>query len=334
MTQTALVTGATGFIGSNLCRGVIEAGYNVRVFHRSTSSLRLIDDLDVDHALGDINEPKTLVEAMRGVEVVFHTASRVDYWRGPDGMYSSTVGGTRNILGAALEAGVQRVVYTSSVAALGVPTNLKAVGDHPPLLMNETHAWNYRPEWWRYGHAKHLAEMEVQKVVARGLDVVIVNPSMVLGPRDVNRISGELVIQVARGIVHFGIPGGMNAIHIKDAVRGHLLALERGKRGERYILGGENNTFLKFIQVTAEVVGVKPPKYAIPSWILRPLAGPLDLLCRFVPMPFNGDLLRFSNQYMYYDTQKAQKVLGLTGLHTIRSALQETYDWYKAEGMI
>ena len=289
MTQTVLVTGATGFIGSNLCRGLLDAGYDVRIFRRPTSSLRLIDDLDVDHVLGDINEPKTLVEAMRGVEAVFHTASKVDYWRGSNGMYPSTVGGTRNVLAVALDAGVQRVVYTSSVASLGVP-DVKAVGGQFPLLMNETHAWNYRPEWWRYGHAKHMAEMEVQKAVAKGLDVVIVNPSMVLGPRDVNRISGEIVVLVARGIVRLGIPGGMNAIHIKDAVRGHLLALERGRRGERYILGGENNTFLKFIQVTAEVVGVKPPKYAIPSWILRPLASPLDLLCRFVPMPFNGDL--------------------------------------------
>jgi dihydroflavonol-4-reductase len=328
-----LVTGATGFLGSNLCQGLVNAGFHVRAFHRTTSSIKLIDDLELESAIGDLNKPETLVEAMQGIDAVFHTASKVDYWRGKNGMYESTVGGTRNVLKAALKAGVKRVVYTSSVASLGVP-DLKVPGDHPPLLMNETHVWNYRPEWFRYGHAKHMAEMEIQDAVAQGLDAVIVNPSMVLGPGDVNRISGEIVIQVARGIVRFGIPGGMNGIHVNDAVRGHLLALERGQRGERYILGAENKTFMEFIQLTAEVVGRKPPRYVIPSWILRPLAGPLDFLCRFVPMPFNGDLLRFSNQPMFYDTRKSKEELGLTDLLPIRTALQDAFEWYKAQGMV
>ena len=333
MTKKILVTGATGFIGSNLCRGLLESGYQVRAFHRETSSLALINDLQLEHAVGDLYIPHTLEAAMQGVDGVFHTASKVDYWRGSDSIYKSTVGGTRHVLEAALKAGVNRVVYTSSVASLGVPDQ-KLPGNHPSLLMNETHAWNYRPEWFRYGHAKYLAEMEVQKAVAQGLDAVIVNPSMVLGPGDTNRISGEIVIQVARGIVRFGIPGGMNAIHIKDAVRGHILALEKGLCGERYILGAENKSFLEFIQITANVVGRKPPKRVIPSWILRPMARPLDLLCRFVPMPFNGDLLRFSNQNMFYDNTKAQQKLGLTDLLSVRTALQDSYAWYKAQDMI
>jgi len=333
MTKKILVTGATGFIGSNLCCNLIESGYQVRAFHRETSSKKLIEGLQLEHAVGDLNIPDTLVAAMEGVDAVFHTASKVDYWRGSDGIYKSTVDGTRNVLEAALKAGVNRVVYTSSVASLGVPDNTLP-RDHLPLLMNETHAWNYRPEWFRYGHAKHLAEMEVQKAVAHGLDVVIVNPAMVLGPGDRHRISGEIVIQVARGIVRFGIPGGMNAIHVKDAVRGHMLALERGRCGERYILGAENKTFLEFIQMTAEVVGKKPPKYIIPSWILRPLAKPLDMLCRFVPMPFNGDLLRFSNQNMFYDNRKAQHELGLTNFLPVRIALQDAFTWYKEQGMV
>lgn len=333
MSKIALVTGSTGFIGSKLCRALLEAGYQVRAFHRPNSSQKLIQDLDVDHALGDVTQPGTITMAMEGVDVVFHTASKVDYWRGPDGMYKITVGGTQNVLGAALDAGVQRVVYTSSVAAFGLPASIPK-NEHPPLLMNENHAWNYRPEWWRYGHAKHLAEMEIQKAVARGLDSVIVNPSMVLGPGDINRISGEIVIQVARGIVRFGISGGMNAVHIDDVVRGHLLALERGRMGERYILGGGNHTYLDFIQTTARIVGVRPPTKIIPAWLLRPAAGPLDLLCRLVPMPFNGDLLRFSGHYLYYDTKKAQQELGLTGLRSVQTALQDTYDWYRAQGMV
>ncbi|MCJ7700546.1 MAG: NAD-dependent epimerase/dehydratase family protein [Anaerolineales bacterium] len=333
MPKIALVTGSTGFMGSNLCRALLASGYQVRAFHRSGSSLKLLAGLDVEHALGDVTQADTLVTALKGAEVVFHAASKVDYWRGGGGMYAVTVGGTQNVARAALEAGVQRLVYTSSVASLGIPEPIRgkrgAAG-----LMNENHVWNYRPAWWRYGHAKHLAEMEIQKAVAQGLDAVIVNPSMVLGPGDANRISGEIVIQVSRGIVRFGIGGGVNAIHIQDAVRGHILALERGRTGERYILGGENHSYLDFIQTTADVVGVRPPKSILPSWLLRPLAGPLDILCQLVPMPFNGDLLRFSGRYLYYDTQKAQQVLGLTALHSVRMAIQEAYEWYKAEGMV
>jgi dihydroflavonol-4-reductase len=324
----ALVTGSTGFIGSHLCRALLDAGYQVRAFHRRTSSLDLIQHLEVEHAIGDVTQPQTLSEALRKVDVVFHAASKVDYWRGPDGMYPITVGGTRNVLQAALDAGVQRVVYTSSVASLGVPDS------NSVQLINENHVWNYRPEWWRYGHAKHLAEREVQTAVAQGLDAIIVNPSMVLGPGDANRISGEIVVQVARGIVRFGIPGGMNGIHIDDVARGQLLALEHGRTGERYILGGENDTFLHFIQKTAQVVGRRSPQLIIPSWILQPLASPLDFICRFIPMPVNGDLLRFTNHYLFYDTTKAQRELGFMAQKSIRQALQDAYDWYKNVGII
>lgn len=333
MSKLALVTGSTGFVGSSLCRALLESGFDVRAFHRTSSSLMLIQDLDLEHAVGDITQPDTLVEAMKGVDVVFHTASKVDYWREPDGMYKVTVGGTSHVLQTALQAGVERVVYTSSVGSLGVP-DIKGRAGHDPILINENHVWNYRPNWWRYGHAKHLAENEVQKAVAQGLDVVIVNPSMILGPGDINRISGEIVIMMAKGVVFVAIPGGINAIHIDDVIRGHLAALDNGSRGERYILGGENNTFLKIMQTTAEIVGVRPPQRVIPSWVLVSLAEPLDLLCRFMPMPFNGDLLRFCSRYMYYDTRKAEDELGFKAVYTFRDALQSTYEWYKSQEMV
>jgi dihydroflavonol-4-reductase len=155
-----------------------------------------------------------------------------------------------------------------------------------------------------------------------------------LGPGDIHRISGEIVVQVARGIVRFGIPGGMNAIHIDDVAHGQLLALEHGHTGERYILGGENDTFLHFIQKTAQVVGRRPPTLIIPGWVLRPLASPLDLLCRFIPMPINGDLLHFSSRHLYYDTTKAQQELGFVAQRSVQEALQDAYNWYKNAGII
>jgi dihydroflavonol-4-reductase len=333
MPKTALITGSTGFIGSQLCRELLAAGYQVRAFHRPTSSLTLLQGLDVDHALGDITQPATLATAMKGIDVVFHTASKVDYWRGEGGLYPVTVGGTCNVLQAALEAKVHRVVYTSSAAALGI-TGYAPPNNLPPLLMNETHVWNLPPRSWRYGHAKYLAEMEVQKAVARGLDCVIVNPTMVLGPGDINRISGEIIVQAVRGLVRFWTSGGLNAIHIDDVVRGHILALERGQMGERYILGGENQTFIDFFQTVTKIVGARPPQFFIPAWLLRPAAGPLDLLCHVFPLPFNGNILRFSGHFLYYDTNKAQQELGLIELRSVRTALQDTYDWYRARGMI
>ena len=333
MPKLALVTGSTGFLGSNLCRTLLEQGYDVRAFHRTTSSLKLIDDLDMEHAVGDITQPETIINAMEGVDVVFHTASKVDYWREPDGMYKVNVEGTGHVIRAALDARIERVVYTSSVGSLGVP-DLNGNSGSDPILLNENHTWNYQPQRWRYGHAKHMAEYEIQKAVAQGLDVVIVNPSMVLGHGDINRISGQIVILMAKGVAILGIPGGINAIHVDDVVRGHLLALKNGKRGERYILGGENDTFLRFMQTTAEIIGVKPPARIIPAWVLLPMAAPLDLLCRIIPMPFNGDLLRFCSYYMYYDTQKAEDDLGFKAEYTFRDAIKSTYDWYQAQGII
>ncbi len=323
----ALVTGSTGFIGSHLCRSLLEKGYQVRAFQRATSSQQLISDLEVEPVIGDLTQPETIAAAMQGVDVVFHTASKVDYWRGLNGMYPVTVGGTENVLQAAIENKVQRVVYTSSVAALGIP-------NQDDMLMNETHSWNYRLEWWRYGHAKHMAERAVQTAVAQGLDAVIVNPSMVLGPGDVNRISGEVVVQVAKGIIKFGIPGGMNGIHVADAVCGQIAALENGKTGERYILGGENLTYLDLITRTAKIVEAAPPLANIPAGLLRPLAAPLDWLCRLTPMPFNGDILRFAGQNMFYDMQKAQRELGFRAEKSIEIALGDTYNWYRQKGIV
>jgi dihydroflavonol-4-reductase len=338
----ALVTGSTGFIGSHLCRALLTQGYKVRAFQRTTSSQLLIADLEVEPAIGDLTQPETITAAMQDVDIVFHTASKVDYWREQNGMYPVTVRGTQNVLQAALQNGVKRVVYTSSVAALGVPdlpgfaqkNVAQGKYENPAGLINETHTWNYHPEWWRYGHAKHMAEREVQTAVAQGLDAVIVNPSMVLGPGDVNRISGEVVVQVAKKIIKFGIPGGMNGIHVADAVRGHMDAMERGKTGERYILGGENLSYFDLITRTAKILGVAPPLANLPAALLRPLATPLDWICRLTPMPFNGDILRFAGQNMFYDTKKAQRELGFRAEKSIEIALGDTYEWYRKNGII
>lgn len=328
-----LVTGSTGFIGSHLCRALVDLGHHVRAFHRPNSPITLIADLPVEHAVGDITQPDTLSKAMVGIEVVFHAAARLGKST-PRQTYDVTVAGTGKVLSACLDAGVNRVVHTSSVAAFGIPqTN----GIHPSNglapLMNENHSWNTYPELWRYGYAKHLAEMEVQKAVAQGLDVVIVNPALVIGAGDINRISGDVILRVAQGHLKFATHGGLNAIHISDTVQGHISALERGKTGERYILGSENMTHSQFLELVAEVVGVNPPRIMLPGRLLRSLSGPMKALGKVVRLPFSAEAMHKIGFYFYCDGSKAENVLGLTNKRSILQAISESYNWYREQGV-
>jgi dihydroflavonol-4-reductase len=329
----ALVTGSTGFIGSALCRGLLEQGYSVRAFHRPTSLGRLLEGLDIEHMEGNLTQPATIQAAMQGMDVVFHAAAHFGRRDEPGQMYLVTVEGTRAVVQAALEAGVKRLVYTSSSAAVGIPEEEPLPGI-PPGLMDEYHAWNYRPEDWYYGYTKYLAELEVQKAVAGGLDAVIVNPTLVFGAGDIYRRSSSLVVQVANGRLPGMVEGGINVVHIRDVVAGHLAALKRGKRGERYILGGENLTFVGLIQAAADIAGTPPPKIVLPNWLVKKMSMPMRILQPFLNFPIGGNLLRLAGRYFYYDTRKAKLELGLESSQLGRSALQEAYDWFVSVGAI
>lgn len=324
--QLALVTGSTGFVGAHVVHGLLERGYRVRAFHRATSLMRLLDGLEVEHAIGDLTQPETIQAAMEGVDVVFHAAA----WMGgssPAGrQYAVTVEGTRDVLAAARAAGVRRVVHTSSVAALGVPNE---ISDGVTGLMNESHTWNFRPDFYPYGYAKYLAELEVQKAVASGLDAVIVNPSLVFGGGDVYRQSGSIITQVAERRITVAIEGGVNCVHIDDVVAGHLAALERGATGERYILGGENLSILELLSLIAEVTGVPAPNLVLPGWLVRSLGGPAHLLQGFLNVPISIDLLRLAGYNFFYDRSKAETVLGLTNCRPVREAIEEAAAWFQ-----
>jgi dihydroflavonol-4-reductase len=252
--------------------------------------------------------------------------------RDPRQMYAITVGGTRNLLQAASEAGVRRVVHTSSVAALGVPAVPRSAVS--PILIDETHTWNYRPAWWPYGHAKYLAELEVQKAVARGLDAVIVNPAIVLGAGDIHRVGGGIVIHMAQHGLPLAIAGGLNIIHIADVVRGHLAALERGRIGERYILAGENLTIASFLRHMAEVTGARPPRLVLPGGPVRLLAAPIGLLSNWLNLPVGEVLLRKAGYNFYYDAGKAHRELELGEMRPAREAIKDAYLWYQERGEV
>jgi dihydroflavonol-4-reductase len=319
-----LVTGSTGFVGGALCRALLAQGHQVRAFHRPGSALRLLEGLPVEHALGDLTQPETLLPAMQGIEVVFHAAAQLG-GKGPLAQFLAvTAQGTRALLQAAQAAGVRRVVHTSSVAALGVPEvgPVKGVG-----LLDELHTWNYPPERWRYGYAKYQAELEVQRAVAMGMDVVIVNPSIVFGPGDIYRAQSSLVVVQARHPIPVSLPGGSNVVHLDDVVAGHLAALERGRTGERYILGGENLSHTALLRLAADVTGTRAARVVLPVWTAKLLAHLQPVL----HLPIGADELGLAGYQFYYDTGKARRELGLAAPVPARRALQDAYDWFKRQ---
>ena len=326
-----LVTGSTGFIGAQLCKALLNQGEKVRAFHRANSPQTLLNDLDVDHVIGDLTQPETLYRAMKEVDVVFHTAAQLGSHGDSKKMASVTVDGTKHLLQAALDNGVKRVVHTSSVAALGVPVE---PGNGSMSLMDEQHSWNYPPEWWHYGYTKYLAELEVQKSVSAGLDAVIVNPAVVIGAGDINRISGDVIIHVARRHIPISVSGGLNVVHIDDVVHGHMAALQHGRRGERYILGGENITINDFIKQIAKITGVQEPLFSLPGGLMRSLVVPISIVNRMIPLPISGDTFHRAGYFFYYNTEKAKSMLGLYEKRPISEAILDAYTWYKQQKML
>lgn len=326
MPETVLVTGATGFLGSALCRSLLALGHPVRALHRPTSALTLLEGLPVTRFVGDVLQPETLPPALEGAEWVFHAAAEAAHWRRPTALIRTAVDGTRNVLEAAHRAGVGRAVLTSSLAAMGVPRR----GE----LLDEGSEFNLTPSRFPYGYAKRQSEIEALWVGAGGLPVVIVNPSAILGPGDLHRIGGSLITEMARGWAQVWTDGGANYVHIDDVVRGHLAAMQRGSPGERYILGGENLTHRQAFDTLAEIIGRPPPRIKIPGPLIEPAAVAVDLLRPLVPLPIDGNTLRLSRYTFFCDTTKARRALRLPPPKPFRQAAQEAYDWYKATGVL
>jgi dihydroflavonol-4-reductase len=328
-----LVTGATGFIGSHLCQALVKRGHHVRALHRPTSSLALLEGVPLELVQGDLFEPDSLSLAARDTDVVYHCGGRVGSWTDAEEMAASHVEGTHNILSAARQCGVRRFIHTSSVAALGVPERATESNETLPI-MDESHAWNYSAGEWPYGYAKHRAEEEVRRSTADGFNTIILNPASVFGAGDKNLASSAIVMHMARGRRPPIPPGGLNVIHIDDVVAGHIGALEHGVSGERYILGGENITFEQLLTTVAEVVGAPLPRWHMPSWALRLISGPAELLGRMMGIPLRGHMFRLAGLHFYYNCGKAQRELFVPAPRTHLSAIEDAYTWYLDNGFL
>ena len=323
----ALVTGATGLIGSNLAAALSDRGWTVRVLCRPTSPTIALEGVPHEAVTGDLLDSDSLQQAMEGNDVVFHVAGVSDHWRaGKERMYRVNVEGTRRVMETALASGVVRVVFTSSVAALGIPPQ-----GH---LLSEADHYDGDLHRFPYGHSKYLAEQEVLKAVAQGLDAVIVNPSAVLGPRDPHLGSASLLLEMNRWPLPVVPDGGLNLVDVADVAVGHIAAAERGRTGERYILGGENITHWDLAHVVARVLGKSPPRWRLPAGIVRRAAWLVDLLCFLLPqrIPITGETLRLSAETFYVTHEKADRELALSPRIPLPETVARTHAWLRETG--
>ncbi|HTH17650.1 MAG TPA: hopanoid-associated sugar epimerase, partial [Magnetospirillum sp.] len=301
-----LVTGASGFVGSRVVRALLARGYGVRALVRPNSPRRNLDGLDVDVAPGDLNDAASLSAALDGCHALVHAAADYRLWApDPKPMLRTNVEGTRALMLAALESGLRRIVYTSSVATLGIDSDGPADEDTPSSLEQMVGP---------YKRSKYLAEEVVRGLVAEhGLPAVIVNPSTPIGPGDIRPTpTGRIVIEAAMGRMPAHVDTGLNLVHVDDCARGHVLALERGQIGQRYILGGDDTSLAALLTEIAKHRGRKPPRIALPLAAVVPVAlvaegwGRLTGREPFVTL----DGLRMARHRMYFTSTKAERELG------------------------
>lgn len=328
--RKTLVTGATGCVGSNLIAALIKAGYQVCAFRREHSNLFTLHDIDVEHIVGDIRDKGALRKAIRGCDTVFHVAGVVGFWKKKrKEQYEVNALGTRNVVEACLELGVQKLIHTSTVAALGyrIPTSREQ-------LVDESIEYNWGSEIG-YRYTKHLAEQEILRGVGQGLNATIVNPSVIIGPRDIHFHGGSIIRSVKRGTAIVYIDGGLNLVNVHDVVAGHIAAAEWGRSGERYILGGINLTHRQAFELAARVVGGHRPKLKVPFRFATLLGTMFDLIGEITNWQpwITSDLLAGANRYQWYSIEKAKRELGYEPT-SVEDAMKEAYEWYRENGMM
>ncbi|MBI4418137.1 MAG: SDR family oxidoreductase [Ignavibacteriales bacterium] len=323
-----LVTGATGFLGSNLAGALVSEGHHVRILRRPTSSLTAIRDLDVEHTIGDIRDPDAVRVAVRGCDMIFHAAALVSYWRKQRAeVYDINIGGTANIIDACLRAGVQRLIHTSSVAAVGF--------EKDGVLADESTPFNWDAYDVGYRISKHRGELEVLKGVKAGLPAVIVNPSIMVGERDIHFIGGQIVRDVYKKRIFYSIEGGISVVYVGDVVRGHLAAARQGRIGERYILSGENLTHRQILETTADVVSGWKPLFRLPFWGAKTIASVSEAVGNLAKTkPWIGkELVAGLNRMCWFSCEKAKRELGYS-VTPFRTAIERTFEWYGVHSML
>jgi dihydroflavonol-4-reductase len=324
----ALVTGATGFVGSAVARALVTAGTDVRVLVRPESDLRNLEGLKVEQAYGNLRDRASLRRALSGCRQLYHVAAHYALWaKDPSVFYDVNVAGTRILLETAQELGTERIVYTSTIGAIGLPVDGGPGTEDTPVSLTQM-AGDYK-------RSKYLAEQEVLKLARAGLPVVIVNPSAPVGERDIKPTpTGQIIVDYMKGRMWAYIETGMNLVDVDDVAIGHLRAMERGRPGERYILGGRNLSLREVFEILAGLTGVKAPRLKLPWQAVLPLAHLNRWLADYVThrpprIPLEG--VRMAKYRMHYDCGKALRDLALPQT-PVETALGKAVRWFRDHG--
>jgi dihydroflavonol-4-reductase len=326
-----LVTGGSGFVGSAVVRRLLEAGHEIRALVRPKSRTDNLAGLPVEIVSGDILDPASLAAAVAGCDAVFHVAADYRLWvPKPAEIYESNVTGTRNVMRAAAAARARRIVYTSSVATLGLTADGTPADEDTPSGLDDMIG--------HYKRSKFLAEAEVRELVdTEGLPAVIVNPSAPVGPRDIRPTpTGRLIVDAASGRMPAFVDTGLNIVHVDDVAEGHMLAFEKGRIGRRYILGGTNMTLREILEEIALATGRTPPRIRLPHAVVLPVAFVAERLARLLPgfePVATVESVRMSMKRMYFSSERARRELGYAP-RPAREALIDALAWFRSHGYL
>jgi dihydroflavonol-4-reductase len=324
----AFVTGATGFVGSHVARVLASQGAELRLLVRAGSTLSNIEDLRAEQVTGDLRDPASLIKAMSGCDTVFHVAADYRLWvRDPDQMYRSNVEGTRAVLEAAAKNKVRRVVYTSSVATMGFTSNGHPADENSPVSLESMIG--------HYKRSKFMAEQVAVDAAKSGMQVVIVNPTTPVGERDIKPTpTGRIVVDFLKRKFPAYVDTGLNLVDVTECARGHVAALEKGRPGERYILGGENLTLKQILDKLAAITGLPSPRVRVP-YVLALATGVVDELMtgrlRGREPRATIDAVRMGRKKMFVSSAKAERELGWSMI-PVDNALRRAADWFRASG--
>ena len=323
MTKKVFVTGGSGFVGANLIRLLLQKGYDVKALVRKGSNQKNLDDLNIELVEGELTD-FNLYKEMVGCYALFHVAAHYSLWQTDlNKLYQSNVLGTRSILKSASNAGIERIIYTSSVAAIGTGKDGKVV--------NECHQTPIENLIGHYKKSKYMAEQEALKAITAGQDIVIVNPTSPIGSWDRKPTpTGEIILRFLRKQMPFYVDTGLNIIDVEDVAWGHLLALEKGSKGKRYILGNQNMALKSILDILSDLTGIPSPSKKIPYWIPYVSAWVDEkLLTKFGKKPsLSVDSVKMASESMYYDSTLAIEELGLPQ-SSVRHALAKAVEWFR-----
>lgn len=331
----AFVTGATGFLGSHVARVLAEQGAELRLLVRPTSDLRNLEGLNADRVIGDLREPASMEKSLSGCHALFHVAADYRLWvRDPDQMYGSNVEGTRSLLDAARKQGVRRIVYTSSVATMGFTSGLAS---NQGIVADEQSPVGIKDMIGHYKRSKFMAEQVALKAARSGADVVVVNPTTPIGERDIKPTpSGRIIVDFLKRKFPAYVETGLNLVDATECARGHVQALEKGRSGERYILGGENLTLKQILDRLAAITGLKSPTVKLPYFFAL-ATGVVDemvtgrLLGREPRATI--DAVRMGRKMMFVSSAKAERELGWRTA-PVEGALRRSVEWFRSNGYV